>query len=213
MGLLDRLAPRRVEPESPRSPAPAGDTVFTTKALRKFLAALAGRATSVLVDLGPVVGNNVTFFGEQLGCRITVEDVYADLDRHARQGMLDALPAFLNERFAHSAGQVDGVLCWDVFDYLDQQAARVLAAQVTRLLGPDGVMFGLFGTAKPGGAHYTKYVIVDETCLRYRPYAAARGRQATLVNRDILRLFDPLRVTDSFLLQNNVREILFRKPA
>jgi hypothetical protein len=108
---------------------------------------------------------------------------------------------------------VDGVLCWDVFDYLDRPSAQALALEVTRLLRPDGVMLGLFGTAKPSDAHYTKYVIVDETHLRYRRYAAARGRQAILVNRDILRLFDPLRVSDSFLLQNNVREILFRKPA
>src|SRR5262249_18479086 len=126
---------------------------------------------------------------------------------------LDALPAFLNQRFPQAAGGVDGILCWDIFDYLDRQAAQVLAVQVSRLLRPDGVMLGFFGTAKPRDAHYTKYVIVGENSLRYRPSAATRGRQAILVTRDILRLFDPLRVTDSFLLQNNIREILFRKPA
>ena len=56
-------------------------------------------------------------------------------------------------------------------------------------------------------------MIVDEVNLKYRTYPAPRGRQATHANRDIIRLFDGLRVTDSFLLQNNLREILFRKPA
>jgi len=42
---------------------------------------------------------------------------------------------------------------------------------------------------------------------------AARGRLATLLNRDIIRLFAGLQVSDSFLLKNNLREILFRKPA
>jgi hypothetical protein len=37
-------------------------------------------------------------------------------------------------------------------------------------------------------------------------------RQAVLQNRDIIRLFERLRVSDSFLLQSHVREILFRKP-
>ena len=46
-----------------------------------------------------------------------------------------------------------------------------------------------------------------------RPYAAARGRQAALLNRDIIKLFSGLRVSDSFLLKNNLREILFRKPS
>ncbi len=45
--------------------------------------------------------------------------------------------------------------------------------------------------------------------LKYRSYPAARGRQAILLNRDIIRLFSDLRVSDSFLLQNNLREILF----
>ena len=37
-------------------------------------------------------------------------------------------------------------------------------------------------------------------------------RQPVLQNRDIIKLFERLRVSDSFLLQTNVREILFRKP-
>ena len=43
--------------------------------------------------------------------------------------------------------------------------------------------------------------------------ALARPRQAVLLSRDLIRLFGTLQVADSFLLQNNVRELLFRKPA
>ena len=57
-----------------------------------------------------------------------------------------------------------------------------------------------------------RYIIVDDVNLKHRPYPAARGRQAALANRDIIKLFERLRVSDSFLLQNNLREILFRKP-
>jgi hypothetical protein len=34
-----------------------------------------------------------------------------------------------------------------------------------------------------------------------------------LLNRDFIRLFTGLRVSDSFLMKNNIREILFRKPS
>ncbi len=82
------------------------------------------------------------------------------------------------------------------------------------MLRPDGALLALFGTVQPHETpRYTKYIVVDESNLMYRPHPAARGRQAILLNRDIIRLFDGLRVADSFLLQNNVREILFRKPA
>ena len=214
MGLLDRIAPRRSEPELPSAtPPPVAEPVFATKALRKFLTTLTSRESPVLLDLGPVVGSNVSFFGEQLGCKIFVEDIFADIDRHVRDGKLDALPGFLKKRFPQADGSVDGVLCWDIIDYMDRPAAQELAGELTRVLRPEGALLGFFGTAHPRDTRYTKYIIVDELTLKHRPYAAARGRQAILLNRDIIRLFQGLRVSDSFLLQNNLREILFRKPA
>src|SRR5882672_6214924 len=216
MGLLDRLAPRKsdldVRPPGSAS-SQADDPVFATKALPKFLQTLTSRELPVLLDLGPVVGSNVSFFGEQLGCKIFVEDIFADLDRHVRAGTLDVLPAFLKKRFPQATGSVDGILCWDLIDYLDRAAAQEIANELTRVLRPDGALLGFFGTAQPREARYTKFIIEDEVNLKHRAYAAARGRQAILLNRDIIKLFAGLRVSDSFLLQNNLREILFRKPA
>jgi hypothetical protein len=105
------------------------------------------------------------------------------------------------------------VLCWDVVDYLDKPAAQALALELSRVLRPDGALLGFFASASVREMRYTKYVIVDEVNLRHRTYPALRARQAALLNRDIIRLFSGLRVSDSFLLQNNLREILFRKPA
>src|SRR4051812_44798726 len=214
MGLLDRLAPRKNEPDDrPNGPpsGPADDPLFATKALPKFLQTLTSREQPVLLDLGPVVGSNVNFFGEQLGCKIFVEDIFADLDRHVRDGKLEELPEFLKRRFKREDASVDGILCWDVIDYLDRPAAQELATQLTRMLRPDGALLAFFGTAAQRESMYTKFIVVDEVNLKYRPYPALRGRQAVFVNRDIIRLFSGLRVQDSFLLQNNLREILFRK--
>lgn len=211
MGLLDRLSTRGTDAAAPRSGIVAPN-VFRTKALKKFVSALTHRDAPHLLDLGPVVGANVNFFGEQLGCKILVEGLYAELDRHVREDKLDGLPAFLGQRFQQSDGSVDGILCWDLFDYLPRPAAQALAAQVIRILRPDGVLFACFGTAQPAESpRYTKYVVVDDSHFMYQPYTAARARQSSLLNRDILRLFTGLEVVDSFLLQNNVREIVFRK--
>jgi hypothetical protein len=213
VGLLDRIAPRRSDVDlPPTETAPVGDPVFATKALRKFFGALTSNPAPALLDLGPVVGSNVSYFGEQLGCKIWVEDLFADLDRHVREGKLEDFPAFLKNRFPQPSESVDGVLCWDLIDYLDKPSAQAVATELTRVLRPEGALLGFFGTAQPREARYTKFIIVDEVTLKYRPYAAARGRQAILLNRDIIRLFGGLRVSDSFLLKNNVREILFRKP-
>lgn len=195
------------------APASAQDPVYPTKALSKFLKLLQARENPALVDLGPVVGSNVTFFGEQLGCRIRVEDLAVEIDRHVSEGRVEELPAFIAGRVAHAADSIDGVLCWDLFDFLDRPAAQALATALTRALRPDGVLLGFFSTSEGRAPVYTKFMVVDEGNLRYRTYPAARPRQKPLQNRDIIKMFEGLRVSESFLMKTNVREILLRKPA
>lgn len=186
---------------------------YPTKALHKFLTSLQATENPLLLDLGPVVGSNVTFFGEQLGCRLRVEDIAKDIDRHVKDNSIEQLPEFLAKRFPQAPGSVDGILCWDVLDYLDRPAAQALAASLATLLRPDGCLLGFFSTAEQREAIYTKYVVVDEATLRYKTYPASRPRQRSLLNGDIIKLFKDLRVTDSFLMKSKLREMLFRKPA
>src|SRR6266850_7387707 len=105
------------------------DTIYASKTLAQFLTLLFSRPSAELVDLGPVVGANVAFIGERIGCKIHVEDLYADLDRHASEGTLEQFPEFLGQCLALPDESVDAVLCWDIFDYLTTPAASVLAAE------------------------------------------------------------------------------------
>jgi SAM-dependent methyltransferase len=215
VSLSDLFSRRRKDPAD--SDTGASDApVLPTKVLARFIASLSARTQPVLLDLGPVVGANVSFFGEQLGCKIIVEDLSKDIDRHVREGKLEELPAAISKRFPHESASIDGILCWDVFDYLDKNSAKKLAEQLTRILKPDGVLLAFFVTAEPQpGAkpEYTRHIVVDETHLQHRPYAAARGKQRPMPNRDIQRMFEELRVTEQFLLKSNLREVLLRKPA
>jgi hypothetical protein len=111
---------------------------------------------------------------------------------------------------------VDGILCWDVFDYLDRKSGLVVARHLARMLKPDGALMGIFGASEPresDEAVYTRFVVVDPDHLQYRSYPGMVRRGRPLQNRDIQRMFEPLKVTEQFLLKTNVREVLFRKPA
>jgi hypothetical protein len=186
--------------------------VFPTKALRKFLGSLTSRESPVLLDLGPVVGSNVTFFGERLGCKILIEDLFADLDRHSRNGE-PPFAEFLAGRLKHEPGSVDGILCWNFFDYLEPPAAQVLGAALTRLVRPGGAVLAFFTTVPSADGRFTKYVILDEDTLKQKPYNHAGRKQRAVQNRDIIRLFTGMKVSESFLLKTNVREFLFRQPS
>jgi hypothetical protein len=214
MALSDLFKNRRKEdPEAADLSADKGPA-SPTKALPRFLASLSSREQPLLLDLGPVVGHNVTFFGEQLGCKIFVEDIAADIERHAKEGRLEDLPTFFGKRFQQADDSFDGILAWDVFDHLEKPAAQALATQVARMLKPDGVLLALFNSTEPKGnepSTYTKHIVVDSTNLKLRPYPASRPKRRPILNRDIIRMFEPLRVTEQFLLKTNVREVVFRK--
>ncbi len=215
MLAISDLCTRRRKDDTESSDV-GGDSgvVRPTKALPKFLGTLSSRDQPVLLDLGPVVGENVTFFGEQLGCKIFVEDVVKDLERHSGDGKLEALPEFFGKRFPQADDSFDGILCWDVFDYLEKPAAQALAAQMARILKPDGVLLAFFNATEPKPdwpVAYTRHLVIDPVTLKHRPYPASRGKRRPLLNRDIVRMFEPLRVWEQFLLKTNQREVLFRK--
>ncbi|HEX2459284.1 MAG TPA: class I SAM-dependent methyltransferase, partial [Vicinamibacterales bacterium] len=161
---LSDLFPRRRKDEQETTDGP----VHPTRVLEKFLAGLSGRAQPVLLDLGPVVGSNVTFFREEISCKICLEDLPKDIDRHVIEGKLDQLGAFFDTRFPYEAETIDGVLCWDIFDFLDRVAAERLARQLKRVLRPEGLLLAFFSTADPRSVPrptYTKHVVVDRTHL------------------------------------------------
>ena len=194
------------------APALDKNRVFPTKVLSRFLVPLRDRVAPVVVDLGAAVGSNVTFLGEQLGCKLFVDDLLADLppvsddDEDADRPDPDT-----RLRLAHPDTSVDGVLCWDVLEYFGSDAAKVLAREMVRVLRPNGVVFLCCVTDSAALATQTTYEIVDEGRLRYRGCRRARAKQRVLQNREMTRMFEPLAIADSVLLTNRMREMLFRK--
>jgi hypothetical protein len=201
----------RNEAAAPAAALADAGQIFPTKALRKFLANLTSRESPVLMDLGPVVGPNVTFFGERLGCKIILEDLFGDLERYPKNTEIP-LAEYLKTRLKHEAGSVDGILCWNFFDYLDLPSAQALAASLTKLLRPDGTVLAFFTTVAAADTRFSKYVILDEDSVKQRAYSSGGKKQTSFQNRDIIRMFEGLKVSESFLLKTNVREFLFRKP-
>ncbi len=163
----------------------------------KFVAALAGRPSPVVLDLGPVVGANVAFLGERLGCKLHVEDLFVDVEAHARRRANDpaADPPPLASRLAQAPESLDGILCWDLFDYLDGATVRPLAARLTGLLRSGGALYGLFGTTPADSAHYTRFALEEADSLRHRTHPATPAWRPA--SRDIIRMFDGLEVASS----------------
>ena len=197
----------------PRTVAAASvETVYASKTIARLLDMLFARPNDAeVMDLGPVIGSNITFLGERVGCKIHVADLYADIDRHVLHDKLDQLPEFLTGRLAARPSSIDAVLGWDIFDYLAPMAATALAGELMRILRPGGVLLGFFGARASDDPRYTKFFFQDESHLRCRYYPSACTRRWVLQNRDINIMFAGLEICETVLLKSGVREILFRK--
>ena len=221
MSLSDILKFGNRRPDEPGrgsvkdAPAPKGaEPVIASKALQKLTGALSNRESPVLVDFGPVIGANVAFFGEHLGCKLTIEDLATELDKHTRAGTRDVLGDALAKRFTQPNESVDGVLCWDIFDFLEPPAAKALAREIVRVMRPGGAVMGFFCTKAVERAPFSKYeIIADSSSLRHRHHPGTGGPKFVLQNRDIIKMFEGLVVSESFLLKSNTREMLLRRRA
>jgi len=181
--------------------------------LPKVLSTLSHVESPAIMDLGPVVGSNISFFGEELGCRIFVEDLFAIVEAHSRAGTRDALGDALVARLVREPGSIDGILCWDLFDYLDKHSAPKLAAHLVSLLRPGGVLYAFFGSKPETLTSVHRFVVEARDRMVLRPVPATSTARNVLVTRDINRMFDGLVVSESVLLKSNARETLFRKPS
>jgi SAM-dependent methyltransferase len=183
----------------------------TSKVFPAFLTLMSRVPAPVVLDLGPVTGGNVEFLGDRLGCKLFIDDISADVERHTRAGTLDELTASFATRFHYDEASVDGVLCWNCLDVMERTAARALAKQIVRLVRPGGAVMALFRTSATQPPHWTKYEILDERHLRARRLQGDTSRRQALANRDITRLFDGLVIAESVLLKSHTREILLRR--
>lgn len=190
---------------------PTGEAAVSSKVLPRFLTALQGRPSPVLLDLGPVVGSNVAFFGETLACKLHVEDLFSFIEKHAQQAGPDDGPPEVASRLEYPDASVDGILCWDLFDYLAPAPGQALATRLSALLQPGGVIHAFFGMKADPIQNYTRFAVESGDTMRHRPYAATPTRRNVLTNRDITRIFEGLEVVESVLLKSRTRETLFRK--
>ena len=197
-----------------RTLTPARYTVTRSEVMPKFVAALSERPNPILLALGPVVGASIALFGERLACKLYVEDLFVEVEAHARKRTIasEEDPPALASRLMLPPESVDGILCWDLFDYLDEATSQALAARLTGLLRSDGALYGLFGTTPSNLVHYTRFVLEEEDSLWHRTYPATPARRHVLTSGAINRMFNGLEVAETMLLKSSTREMLFRKP-
>jgi len=215
-------------PAPPVAPARPSATVESTRVsngLKELLWNLDGLGRGTLLDAGPAWQTTLSFFIER-GFRVSSEDILRGwkaflMEEEARLRdnaqaceSLDMTASgratrFLADNLQYPRATFDAVLLWDLLDYLEPVLVKMIAAQMTELLRPGGVVFAMFHSKKPEG--FQRYRVADSHSLQVISAAVICPAQKIYQNREIQDLFGRFRTMKSFVGRDQLREVLFIK--
>jgi len=206
--VLGQDAPAVPRPEEGRS----GVQVRRSNGLREFLNGIQGPPGLRILDLGSASQANLNYI-PGMGHKLYTEDLFRDLApaapgvRKSAEGN-EADGRFFEENLKYSAGHFDGVLCWDLFDFLTDPMVKPLSESLHRLLKPGGSLLAFFHSGKAGQeVSLQQYRIRTEDTLQ-----VTRRGTGTLCrnfnNRTIENLFRDFASFKFYLARDNLREVI-----
>ena len=200
-------------PRPGRKDAPSAPAVRRSNGLREFCHSLKGLEGLRVLDLGTACQANLDFFLEQRH-KIYTEDLLTALDANVyrvrgENGLRSFdTEGFLAENLSYQMLLFDAVLCWDLFDHVEEHAIRSLVDRLHWVVKPGGILLAFFHIADPGAmVPAYQYRIQGPDLLELHPRGQAALRRP-LNNRNIENLFRTFHSLKFFLARDNLREVL-----
>jgi hypothetical protein len=199
------------------SAVPASEhPVFPTSILKDFVESITRKDHPVVLDIGPVIGSNVEFFFSA-GIKIHMEDFLAAYLKPdywvAVEGQIVlAEDRFFAENFNYPPGYFDGLVCWDLLNFMEPRFARLFVDRIAAAMKSGGLVMALFHSVKPIEASpLCKYRLVTEGKLEYIPLDVSLEVKRVYQTRDINQLFSGFQSLKFYLLKHNILEVLLKK--
>jgi hypothetical protein len=178
--------------------------------LDQFFSYIKGESGLSILDLAGANQSNVSFI-TNLGHRIYSEDFLRSL-RFATNG--DGQPhldSFLSTNLNHPESSFDGVLVWDVLEYLSPPLLAATIDRLLRITKPGSYMLAVFQAQEKAESvpEYSFRIQDSKTLL-----VADRGRhkpEQVFNNRSLEKLFHDFESLKFFLAKDKLREVIVRR--
>lgn len=183
-----------------------GRSQHTSNALRLFTEHLENRPDAQVLDVGPVCGENISFFAQRAQ-KVFVCDMFLRLDL-ARRNDLPQSHAW--QQLDYPTRSFDGIALWGLFDYLDDEGMSTLIARCTDMLRPSGRLLAVVQDEHNMVPTINTYVISEgfEVAQRPQPHLALTAQRRH--NRALLAMVAPYIPLKSFIYRGGLREILLQ---
>jgi hypothetical protein len=193
-----------VEPPAARS------TKHSSLALQALLPQLGRGGERRVLDLGPAVGANVSFFAKRT-CTLFIADLHHTLfpaspllSRRQQRSFDATLLGELPDR-----GPFDLVLAWDLLNYLTHDEISALGDRLSELSAPGAVLFALIATRKQMPNRPMTFSILGPDQLEYELDNSVTRSAPQYKEPDLSRAMPAFTVESTYLLRNGMQEYLF----
>jgi hypothetical protein len=198
-----------------RKQAPQEVTGFrTSRGLEEFFTYIRGQAGLTILDLGGATQDNVSFI-TNLGHRLysenflqTLNDTFGgDAGDQSNPGQIDY---FLRQTLNYEPGQFDGVLLWDVLEYLGPPLLAAVMDRLHAIVRPKSYMLAFFHSDdKLNETPVYTFRIQDANSLQLAQRGTRRPAQL-YNNRSLEKLFSEFESVKFFLSRDRLREVIIK---
>jgi hypothetical protein len=187
-----------------------------SRGLEQFFAYLRDQAGLSVLDLAGASQQNINFI-TNLGHRLysedfvrTLDDVFggADAGDQANQGRIDQ---FLRQTLNFENEQFDGVLVWDVLQYMTPALLTATLDRLRTIVRPHAYLLAYFhADEKAQQVPFYSFRIKDSQSLMLAQRGTRKPAQI-FNNRSLEKLFQKFESVKFFLTKEQLREVIVRR--
>ena len=193
-------------PRSEQSFIPEG---YSSKICRLFVQGCRRNPESQILDLGPVCGENIEFFGSRVK-RLFVCDMFSRLHRCRKaKGSVAKIWNVLD----YPRESFDGILLWDLVDRLASKETENLVRVCQRLIKPKGMIMLTSFSRQIFLPDVNTFIVKNNFDVSFRPQHHLKLYVTYRTNREIMTMFSLLSPVKAQLNKNGFREFLLQRPA
>ena len=181
--------------------------LYPSRMLQRYMAHIAKCRNPEILDIGPVSGNNISFF-LSLGAKLSVCDFVMRLTRQAPVPGLEKALAILD----YGDCRFDGIHVWDIPDHLETWLLSNIVKKWYAMLKPGGLVMMLAGPSSAPHPYLHIESTFGDALVRLTEVQTQELPYFHRSNRDIKIVMRPMEQHSSFLCTNSEREFLFRRP-
>ena len=216
------------QPDPAQKPADSPRSLFTSRqgtgtetttrqsrGLEEFFSYIRGQSGLTILDLGGATQQNVSFI-TNLGHRLYSEDFLQILnetfgpDGAADQSNAGRIDYFLRQALEYPEGHFDGVLIWDVLEYLEPALLTAVVERLHKIVRPKSYMLAFFHSDnKLEAVPYYTFRIQEVNTLQVAQQGSRHPAQL-FNNRSLEKLFGPFESVKFFLTRERLREVIVK---